>query len=146
MHQCREYKYRTDDGYRNMPSDDFLPKHEEKTEQQSQGTNLADGSQTEIRVCSQKEMCGIRQLAQHGRVSRLNSSLHDRKRCSTCLCIQIRSKLTGFRPRSHLGRETYQQEATAYKSRIERIVSQPAECHFTDTDGYKSTDKDNPYR
>ena len=50
------------------------------------------------------------------------------------------------RPGGHLCGETDEQEHTAYQSRVEGVAAQSAKGELAHSDGYQSTQDDNPHR
>ena len=136
MHDSREDKDCSQNGNRNMPSDDLFPQHISESQQQGQSGNLA---QTTILATDQQ----VRIRRQF-----LDTLFHQGQNRRTCLRVRIghRERLQGIhqRPGSHLRRERDQQEHTSHQSRVENVVPQATKRHLTDTDRRQGTDDHDP--
>ena len=123
-----------------MPCNDFLPEHEYGSKQKHQRTDLAQRTAH----CAKKHLLKRWKLFQHTGIAGGNGSLHQAKRrCRRC-GISISHILLDFGPACHLNGETDEQEDTAGKRRIERVASQTAKGHLSNSDSNQCTDDDNP--
>ena len=127
-----------------MPGDDFLPEHEGQTEQQCQGTHLADGSGTAVGDVTEQQVEARGQLFQHAGVTVLDGPLHDAQRGGTRFGIEIAAELSGHGPGCHLCGEAHQQEAASHQCGVEEIATQTTEGHLAHADGNECTDEDDP--
>ena len=146
MENAAAYKHCGKDRHRDVPSNDFFPKHISQAEQQSQSTDFTNGSQSARGIVAQQQMRGCGQLIEHGSIARLDGRLHDGQRCCPGLCIKIARQLSCHRPGGHLCRKADQQEGTTQQRGVENVTAQTAESHLAHTDGEQRADDDDPDR
>ena len=119
MHDTGKNKHSDQDRHRDMPSDDFLPKHVTQSDEQSQRADLTDTAT----VLTDQQTERIRKLVDRESLNPSDYSFHDSQRSSSGSSIRISCQLTYYRPASHLYGERKQQEDTSCQCGVERVAA-----------------------